>query len=87
MTQQAGENAKQALPLLDVCADPAAAIDNADAVVITTEWQSFRSLDWAGLRTSMRSPTIIDGRRMLDPSTMRRLGYRYLAVGLGEPVD
>jgi UDPglucose 6-dehydrogenase len=78
---EASLNATREVPSLQAMSSPADAIRGADAVVIATEWPAFRDLDWAGLRSTMVAPLVIDGRRLLDPAQMRSLGYRYVAVG------
>ena len=78
---EASLNATREVPSLQAMSSPADAIRGADAVVIATEWPAFRDLDWAGLRSTMLAPLVIDGRRLLDPAQMRSLGYRYVAVG------
>ncbi len=65
-TRRRGANARRDVPELRFVDDPALALDGADIGVIGTEWPIYRDLDWAAIRTTMRSPTIIDGRRLLD---------------------
>jgi UDPglucose 6-dehydrogenase len=77
----ASRNAAHELPTLAIAESSEAAIAGASVVVIATEWPEFRDLDWAGLVGTMASPTVIDGRRLLDGKRMRELGYRYEAVG------
>ena len=78
---QAGPNAARDLPALRQAATAEEALEAADAAVIATDWEAFRELDWATLRATMRQPLVIDGRRLLDGATMRRLGFRYEATG------
>ena len=61
-----------------------ACVADVDAIVVATEWPEFRGLDWAAIRTSVRHPLVIDGRRLLDPILLRALGFRYLVVGGGD---
>jgi len=77
----AAGHASRALPGLVVADGPSAALENAEAAVIATEWPEFKDLDWATARDRMATPLVIDGRRLLDPATMRGLGYRYERVG------
>jgi UDPglucose 6-dehydrogenase len=56
----------------------------ADALVICTEWRQFRSPDFAFLREHLQQPVIFDGRNMYDPERIRREGFTYYGVGLGE---
>ncbi|MBY0504900.1 MAG: UDP-glucose/GDP-mannose dehydrogenase family protein [Bryobacteraceae bacterium] len=54
--------------------------DEADALVLVTDWPDYRELDWAALATRMRHPLILDGRHFLDAARLRALGFQYLAV-------
>jgi UDPglucose 6-dehydrogenase len=58
-----------------------AALKNADALVIVTEWQSFRVPDFDLLRRQLRQPLIFDGRNLFDPQRMSQRGFTYLSVG------
>jgi UDPglucose 6-dehydrogenase len=63
-------------------ADTAAeALDGADAALVVTEWPELRELPWAELRTTMRSPVVVDGRNHLDAAAMRAAGYTYEGMG------
>ncbi|MCO5595352.1 hypothetical protein L7F22_049394 [Adiantum nelumboides] len=64
-----------------VVADPLEAAQGAEALVVLTEWPTFRGLDWSGMAGVMKSPTVVDTRNLLDPATLRRAGFA--AVGLG----
>lgn len=78
---QAAANARRELPELRFVDDPATALLGASIAVIGTEWPLYRDLDWAAIHPTMRTPTIVDGRRLLDGDLLRRLGFRYEAVG------
>lgn len=60
------------------------AVLGADALVICTEWRQFRSPDFALLREHLKEPVIFDGRNMYDPLRIRREGFTYYGVGLGD---
>ena len=60
------------------------AVLGADALVICTEWRQFRSPDFAFLREHLQQPVIFDGRNMYDPERIRREGFTYYGVGLGQ---
>ncbi|MEY2340514.1 UDP-glucose/GDP-mannose dehydrogenase family protein [Acidithiobacillus sp. IBUN Pt1247-S3] len=66
---------------LQLCNDPYEACDGADALVICTEWQIFRSPDFAELRRRLRHPLIIDGRNLYDPRLPQAAGLQYRAIG------
>ena len=78
---EAGENARRELPGLEIAPTAVDALAGVDVAVIATEWPEFARLDWATIRSTMRTPLIVDGRRLLDPDELRQLGFRYLAVG------
>src|SRR3954469_5426264 len=52
------------------------AIDDAEALVIATEWSEFANVDLAQLKEKMRTPIVFDGRNLYDPKTMSQLGFR-----------
>ena len=57
------------------------ALEGADAVVIVTEWKSFKSPDFAAMKSSLKQPLVFDGRNLFEPLTMARLGVEYHAIG------
>jgi UDPglucose 6-dehydrogenase len=59
----------------------AVAVRDADAAVIVTEWDEFRSLASPEVRDAMRRPLIIDGRNLLDPEAARSAGFTYEGIG------
>ncbi len=65
------------------CASAYEAIEDADALVIATEWNEFRSLDFERLRSAMRAPLIVDLRNIYEPEEVQAAGFRYVGVGLG----
>jgi len=77
----AAGHAARALPDLIIEGTAIEALAGAEVGLIATEWPEFRDLDWAGVKDAMVTPLVIDGRRLLDPATMRKLGYRYERVG------
>lgn len=68
-------------PALTLCADPYAACEGADALVICTEWQEFRSPDFAEMRRLLRQAVIVDGRNIYEPTVLRAEGFVYSAIG------
>ncbi|MBA3884170.1 MAG: UDP-glucose/GDP-mannose dehydrogenase family protein [Acidobacteria bacterium] len=81
----AGDEAAHALDDLRgsmiFAADAYDAASGADAVVIMTEWNEFRSLDLPRLKTLVGRPVLIDTRNVLDPSQARALGFTYACTG------
>ena len=60
---------------------------HADALLIVTEWQEFRSPDFERLRQLLVKPRIFDGRNLYDPALLARLGFDYYAIGRGLSAD
>jgi UDPglucose 6-dehydrogenase len=78
---EAMEKAKAELPDIEYCKDPYHAAEDADAILIVTEWDDFRELDWDRLKGLVEQRLIVDGRNMLDPVEAARNGFRYIGVG------
>lgn len=68
-------------PGLRFASSTTAALDGADALIIITEWQEFRSPDFEDLKKRLKSPVVIDGRNLYDPATMRQAGIEYFSMG------
>jgi len=66
---------------IDVCADAYAACDGAAVLVVLTEWDEFRRLDFTKVAGLLTEPKVIDARNLLDPAALRRLGFTYVGVG------
>jgi UDPglucose 6-dehydrogenase len=58
-----------------------AALDNADALVICTEWKNFRAIDYQAVKNALKTPVIVDGRNLYDPETVSAYGIDYLSIG------
>jgi UDPglucose 6-dehydrogenase len=58
-----------------------AALEGADALIIVTEWQEFRSPDFAAIKAKLKTPAIFDGRNLYDSSVLKQLGFEYFAIG------
>ncbi|WP_397448282.1 UDP-glucose dehydrogenase family protein [Pseudomonas sp. NA-150] len=58
-----------------------AALKNADALVIVTEWQPFRAPDFELLARQLKQPLIFDGRNLFDPQRLSKRGFTYISVG------
>lgn len=73
--------AKSVLPDITYCSDPYQAAEGADAILIVTEWDEFRQVDWNRLRSIVERPLIVDGRNMFDAPEVTRHGFSYVSVG------
>ena len=58
-----------------------AVLENADALVIVTDWQQFKVLDFTGLKKKLNQPLIFDGRNLFEPTTLREHGFQYYSIG------
>ena len=75
--------AARVLPQVTLCATPYELAQEADGLVVVTEWNEFKQLDMARIKTLMRQPVLVDGRNLYDPAEMTRLGFVYRCVGRG----
>jgi UDPglucose 6-dehydrogenase len=66
---------------LALCGTKEGALKGADALVIVTEWQSFRAPDFELIKSQLSEPTLFDGRNMFNPERMRKKGFTYYSVG------
>jgi len=67
--------------------DPMAAVQGADALVIVTEWNLFRSPNFAAIHRALTEPVIFDGRNMYEPQHLKDAGFVYYAIGRGDSVQ
>ncbi len=63
------------------CGSPEDVATGADAVLLLTEWEEYRSLNLARVREEMNVPILIDARNLFDPQRARSLGFEYVSVG------
>lgn len=66
---------------IEYCKTPYAALEGADALVIVTEWNEFRTPDYERIKKSLKAPIIFDGRNLYDLSKMEELGFTYYSIG------
>jgi UDPglucose 6-dehydrogenase len=75
------EQAKQVLTDVTYCRDPYDCVEEADAVVIVTEWEQFRALDLERVRDLMACPVMVDLRNVYGPEDMKKHGFAYTSIG------
>ena len=75
------EEAQRTLRGLEYAEDPYDAARGCDAVIIATEWNQFRGLDWGKMKAALSSPVVIDLRNVYEPAQMKQLGMTYVCVG------
>jgi UDPglucose 6-dehydrogenase len=66
---------------VEIAGSALAALEGADALAIVTEWQEFRSPDFATIKTKLKTPAIFDGRNLYDPAVLKEMGFEYFAIG------
>jgi len=65
---------------VQLCQNAEQVVEDCDAVVLVTEWNDYREMDWEMLAKKMRSPLILDGRHTLDKEKLTRAGMRYVSI-------
>ncbi|MBX3331109.1 MAG: UDP-glucose/GDP-mannose dehydrogenase family protein [Nitrospira sp.] len=78
---EALEDACRMLPELQACRDIYHAAEGADALVIMTEWNVFRNLDFEKLKSVMRVPVLLDLRNVYDTERIAAAGFKHVSVG------
>lgn len=75
------EQAKRVLAGVTYAPNPYACLEDADALVIVTEWEEFRALDMRRVKELMRQPLVVDLRNIFTPEDVRRHGIAYHGIG------
>jgi UDPglucose 6-dehydrogenase len=79
----AEDEARELIQGVDFADSALGCVEGADAVVLVTEWQEFRELDWSRVAEAMGGNVIVDGRNALDPDAVRAAGLVYEGIGRG----
>ena len=83
---QAMDNCRSIFNGIEYCEDAYDTADGADALVLATEWNEFRALNFERVKKALRQPVLIDLRNVYEPQRMRALGFAYTSVGRAEDV-
>jgi UDPglucose 6-dehydrogenase len=75
------EEARKHMPDIDYRQDAYDTMNGADAVVILTEWNSYRALDLARVKTLLKAPVLVDLRNIYRPDEMAAFGFNYSSLG------
>jgi UDPglucose 6-dehydrogenase len=75
--------AERVMPEVTMCKNPYELAEGCDGLVVMTEWNEFKHLDLARVRSMMRTPVVIDGRNVYEPRTMWEAGFLYRGIGRG----
>ncbi len=78
---EAMAKARDVLPAVNYCNDPYEAAQGTDAILIVTEWDEFRTVDWQRLAKVVDRRLIIDGRNIFQPEAVSVQGFQYLSIG------
>ena len=81
---KASEEAKKYMPNLDVkyAKNKYDALDNADALVLVTEWSEFRSPDFMEIKERLKNAVIFDGRNQYNAKSLAEHGFKYFQIGV-----
>jgi UDPglucose 6-dehydrogenase len=66
------------------CENQQETLQGADALIVVTEWQMFRSPDFDMIKQELKSPVIFDGRNIYDPDQLKANGFAYYGIGRGD---
>jgi UDPglucose 6-dehydrogenase len=78
---EAMDRARGVLPQIEYAKSAYEAAEGSEALLIATEWEEFRRLDWERVRDAMARPLILDGRNLLSPAEKKRHGFEYHSIG------
>ena len=68
-------------PRVKIVDSAEAALEDADVLAIVTEWQEFRSPDFAAIKKALKTPAVFDGRNLYDPAALKAEGLEYYPIG------
>jgi len=78
---QAMEKATHVLDKVKFCKDSYEACRTSDALLILTEWDEFKELDFIKIKKLLKRPLIIDGRNIYEPQRLKKMGFTYIGIG------
>jgi len=78
---QSMEKAKKIIDKIDFASDPYNAAKDADLLILLTEWNEFKKLDFKKIKSLMKNPVILDARNVYDRDNLEALGFEYKGVG------
>jgi UDPglucose 6-dehydrogenase len=78
---QAMENAAHVLPKVKLCENPYQVAEGADALILVTDWNEFKQIDFIRIKSLMNKAVIMDGRNLWDEKTLKSMGFQYFGVG------
>ncbi len=81
---KAMDKAKDILKNATFCKDSYQAAKGADCLIVATEWNEFKELDFLKLKNILRRALIVDGRNIYEPKYLKKIGFTYIGVGYGK---
>ncbi len=78
---QSMEKAKKVISGIEYMDDIYSVVEDADLLIVITDWNEFKEIDFEKIKSSMKSPMIIDTRNIYNPAKLRNLGFTYIGVG------
>ena len=78
---RAVDRTKEVIPNITYCPDPLEVAKDSEALLLITEWEEFRELDFRKIKALMKRPLIIDGRNMLNKKRVLEMGFEYVGIG------
>jgi UDPglucose 6-dehydrogenase len=78
---KAMEKAQPLVPQAIMVDSPEKVAEGADAILVLTEWNEFKTLPWVAMKKTMLSPLLFDGRNLLSREEMKAAGYTYTGIG------
>ena len=79
---QAMQASQEAIPDLILCENPYQVAQGADALLLATEWNAFKSLDFEKIKAAMKGNVILDGRNIWDRYELHKMGFNYIGMGV-----
>jgi UDPglucose 6-dehydrogenase len=68
---------------IEVVEDPYAACEGAEVLLVLTEWDEFKWLDFGKVADALAAPRVVDARNLLDRESLRRRGFEHVGIGRG----
>jgi len=75
------EKTKEVLKDVTFCRNPYEACKGSDCLLVVTDWNEFKELDFNRIKKLLKRPVIVDGRNIYDPKKMGKLGFTYIGIG------
>ncbi len=75
------DRAKEIMPDIQYCKNAYEVAQDADGIMLITEWDEFKQLDLEKIRNLMRQPVFVDGRNVFEPEQMKKMGFIYTGIG------